>query len=371
MVVQVFAAIERPEDADGKSLLFVGTGFYISKEGHILTNASICYSADRIWVEHDGQPYLAHAVGHDLATNLSILQVEKPPADLSYVPLINEAEPVTVGTFALAITRQVGLPPSPAFGLITGRNIQFGNRMLPTTYLRTDIPSLTGENGSPIFDLKGRLIGIMNASLPEIRSSFILPTAAIRRIRDDILYYGEVQYAWFGLNATPVRHADGKSFVLLEGVMPDSPASGIGLKAGDHIVKIGNYPIHDHQDLRDAVFFTPPEQNISIAVERDGKIIEVPMKAGRRLIPDPELPEDRRAAAQEAAIPGQQIQLMQPVVPDATSLPKQEELPAEGKKEDANTAEEEVSQATKPGKEHTPIKPDPLDENQIEKAEAK
>ena len=59
--------------------------------------------------------------------------------------------------FVLSISRQIGLDPSPSFGMITGHNVQFGNRLLPTTYLRTNLPSQTGESGAPVFDLNESL----------------------------------------------------------------------------------------------------------------------------------------------------------------------------------------------------------------------
>lgn len=382
VVVQVFAAVDRPatkipENKDdeqpllSKSLLFVGSGFFISREGHILTNASICYGADRVWIEYQGLYYSAEPVGHDLITNLSILKVHELPIGMQHVTLPNVNDLAEPSSLVLAITRQVGLPPSPAMGIITGQDIQFGNRILPTTYLRADIASQTGESGSPVFDLNGQLVGMMIASLPEIRSSFILPVKAIRRVRDDIIFSGEVRYAWFGLKATQTNLRDHQTRVVLDEVVNGSPAAAAEFKVGDILKRIGDFIIDDDRALREAVFYTPPEQNVGVVVERNGEIIEFPMKVGLREFNEPDLPEERQNAARQAAIPGQEIRLSPPILPDATALPKAPKPQQAPLKENAET---EVEKSAEPSSQETqdaniprPIDPRPLGENQIER----
>jgi len=280
--VQVFAATD-PDNKDEKSVLFVGSGFLISKEGHILTNASIAYNADRIWIEHAGIPRAAEIIGQDVITNLSVLQLVKPLEGEPHVKLAETTQLPEVGSTAIAITRQMGLPPSPSQGMVTGHNIAFGNRPLPAVYLRVSIPSKTGEGGSPVFDLNGQLIGIMIATLPEIDSSFVLPTKAIRRIRDDIIFSGEVKYAWFGLRA----HLEHGKFVIIDAIEPDGPAANSELKIGDSLISIGDFIIKSDSDLRDASFYTPPGQRVTVKVNRGEKEFEYSIEVGTRKPPSP------------------------------------------------------------------------------------
>lgn len=312
VIVQVLGIIQSAKtenEEQPKNLLFLGTGFFISKEGHILTNASICFSADQIRIEYKGFAYEAEAIGHDLTTNLSVLRIKDLPEAIKHVSLPNTTDIPEISTLVVSVSRQVGLPASPSLGMITGHNIKFGNRLLPTTYLRTNIPSQTGESGSPVFDLNGQLVGIMIASLPEINASFLLPVSAIRRVRDDIIFSGEVSYAWFGLIATEIFHPEFGRRMHLDDIIPNSPAAATQFKKGDLLLKIGNFEINNDRSLREAVFFTPPDQNVAVVVERDGQKLEFPMKTGRRTIAEPERPEDRQQAARLAAIPGQAIQI--------------------------------------------------------------
>ena len=85
-VVKVFAAFDAKQPG-GKSMLFIGTGFYISKEGHILTNTNITYGANRIWVERNGIAYAAELIGSDPLTNVSIIKVFALPADFQFLRL--------------------------------------------------------------------------------------------------------------------------------------------------------------------------------------------------------------------------------------------------------------------------------------------
>ena len=74
---------------DGKQqvMLRVGTGFFISKEGHVLVSASRAAGADRVWIEHEGKTYATESVGHDRLTNVSVLQVLEPPKEFSIIKL--------------------------------------------------------------------------------------------------------------------------------------------------------------------------------------------------------------------------------------------------------------------------------------------
>ncbi len=340
----------------------MGSGFFISKEGHILTNASICYGADRVWIEYQGLYYSAESVGHDLVTNLSILRVRDVPQGMQFVSFPSKQDLPETSSLVVAITRQVGLSASPAFGMITGHDIQFGNRVLPTTYLRSDISSQTGESGSPVFDLSGQLVGMMIASLPEIRASFILPIKAICRIRDDIIFSGEVRYAWFGLKATQTQLSNHETYVVLDEIVPDSPAAATQLKIGDRIKSIGDFAINDDRALREAVFFTQPGLNVSVVVERENKTLEFPMKIGLRRVVESNLPEDRQNAARQAAIPGQEIRLTPPLLPDATKLPPKEKKSEPEKKTENLTTETDGEKSSSPA----PIQPAPLRDNQVE-----
>lgn len=283
-VVRVFAAFDA-EGSGSRRMLFVGTGFYISKEGHILTNTNITFGADRVWVEKDGIAYAAEVIGQDPLTNISVIRTLTLPPNFKFLRLSESPDPPGVGSFVIALTCELGMEPGPSMGLVKGWNTSYGDRILPTIFLRTSIPSEGGEGGSPVFDLNGALIGMIVAALPEVRSSFVLPSRAIQRIRDDILFSREVSYAFFGMQTREISDLERGPRVIIENVQEGGPAEAAGLKAGDQLLRMGDFVINRDADLRMASFFAHPDEFIAVLVLRDGEEREVALRAGKRETP--------------------------------------------------------------------------------------
>ncbi|MGE9293346.1 MAG: trypsin-like peptidase domain-containing protein [Puniceicoccales bacterium] len=310
-VVKVFAAFDGKQPG-GKSVLFIGTGFYISKEGHILTNTNVTYGADRIWVERNGIAYAAELIGSDPLTNVSIIKVFALPADFQFLRLSDSPDAPPIGSFLVALTCELGQDPGPSLGLVSGWNTNYGERVLPTIYLRSDIPSDGGEGGSPVFDVNGSLVGMLIVALPEIRSSFILPARAIQRIRDDILFSGKVTYAYFGLQTRQKSNLDSGPWVEVEGLVEAGPAAQAGLKVGDKVLEMGDFTITTDADLRIASFYQRPDEFVPLLIERDGERIELSVKPGAREAPPSAMPpvgantpqaEDAAVSEGEASAP--------------------------------------------------------------------
>ncbi len=275
-----------PNPADGPSgrtLLFVGTGFFVTREGHVLTNANITGGADRVWVEHDGVAYAAQPLGNDPVSNLALIQLTTLPKKFSFLRTGDATDLAPMGSFLESIGCELGQDPGPSLGIVTGWNTNYGERALPTTYLRTDIASDGGEGGSPVFDLNGRFVGLMVASLPEIRSSFVLPAKAVQRVLDDLMSSGHVSYGYLGIQTR--ERADPKTGrrVFVEGVEPKSPADTAGIKPGDILTAIGNTPIRGDEDLRNATFFTRPGIFLTLHIRRGDQDLDLPLRVGMRL----------------------------------------------------------------------------------------
>jgi len=306
-VVTVFAA-HSPDEGAGRPALFIGTGFYISRDGHILTNTNTIFGADRVWVERDGVGYLAEVIGSDPLTNVAIIKSLAIPDDFQYLRFSEKPRPPEVGSFVVALTSEHGMAPGPSMGLVNGWNTRYGDRVLPTVYLRSDIPFDGGEGGSPVFDINGSLIGMVIVSLPETRSSFILPARAVQRIRDDILFSGKVTFAHFGFNTLQKPDIERGAHIEIEGVEPGGPAERGGVKSGDILKKVGDFDISADQDLRTAFFYTRPNELVNVVVDRSGEEIELPIKVGVRQAPPTAMPPVQRSpedtyAALEGAPP--------------------------------------------------------------------
>jgi serine protease Do len=301
-IVRVKAAYAGDE-VDGKQqvLLRVGTGFFISKEGHILVSASRAAGASRVWVEHQGKPYATESVGHDRQTNVSVLRVLEPPAEFSTIKLDAAQAMPQVGSIAIAITSPLDFEPTPVIGLFTGVERKLGNKVFPTSYIRTSIPVDGGQGGCPILDLNGRFIGMSVASITELNGSFSLPVDALVRVRDDLIFSGHIIHGWMGFEVTTKLHADDSNGVYISKVLTGAPAAQAGLKKDDQLVSIAGRSIEDVFDVPGAFFFTRANQFTPVEVYRGEELLKLSVKTLSRPEKEPIImvePEDAAATSQ-------------------------------------------------------------------------
>lgn len=275
-IVRVVGAKEKSRGST--PTLFVSTGFLVSSEGHVITSSNSVHDVDEIWIEHMHQSYPAAIVGRDSVSNVAVLKLKQLPQTFSYITIADDTRRLPVSTLLFSISCEMGLDPGPSWGLLTGYNLYYSDRVLPTTHIRTDIPSGGGEGGAPVFDLNGNFIGMMAVSLPDIQSSFVLPASALRRVRDDIMFGGAVQYGYLGM-----RINERAIFVLgspleVDYVVEGSPAQKAGVKRGDKVIRVGGRAIQELMDLHDATFFARPGHYLPIDLEREGKRLHVSLK---------------------------------------------------------------------------------------------
>ena len=189
------------------------------------------------------------------------------------------------------------LSPTPSFGMVSGVESRFGQHIFPCGLIRTDIPANPGDGGSPLIDLNGRLVGIQVGAISEINSTYVLPARAALRVRDDLLFSGKVSEGWIGFEvALDTSVADGTR-VLLRSVIKGTPAEQAGMRPGDQIVQVGVYPIHDLDDLRNALFYTKVGEYVLVKLLRDGALSELTVRIAPR-------PADDGADSQSLVQPG-------------------------------------------------------------------
>jgi len=291
-VVRVKVVTEKL-DSSGKPTRWVSSGFFIDRKGRVLTNLATTDTPTRVWIEADRLPFLAEMVGFDPETGLALLQVVKLPPRFEVIGLEESPETLPVGSLALAITSPLEFDPTPFLGLVAGYESQFSSFRFPFTYMRVTIPAGPGENGSPVLDLEGRLAGISVASLPDVRSSYLVPARAVRRIVQDLEELGRVAYA-----DLPIRFAERpdaqklERLVVVDYVSPDSSASRADVRVGDIVRQLGSVTVRSLNDIRDALFYSHPGQFISLEVERDGRRIPfaLPLEEKTALHPPPPPP---------------------------------------------------------------------------------
>ncbi len=264
-------AIYPPQENEEVPQVVIGTGFFISREGLILTNASIVAQPLRVWIEHDDIAYSAEVLGLDERTNIAFLRTHSLPPAFSFFHLVDSPELPRLGSFVLRFSMPLEFKASPSLGLVSGYESRFGERFFPCTYIRTSVSAGPGDGGSAYMDLTGRLLGIQVGSLPDVDSSYILPARAAMRIRDDILFTGKVTYGWIGFEVEVQSSIEfGRRLVLSE-VFAGSPAEQAGLLAGDVLRQIGDYRIRVLDDLRNAMFYTRVGQYVDVVLDRESQ----------------------------------------------------------------------------------------------------
>src|SRR6056300_566147 len=231
-VVRVKATRKDTLEEKTNRVLKMGSGFFVSKEGHVLTTG-LLRNADQIWVEHEKSFYLAQLIGHDYLCNVSLLKVVDPKKDFPFLSVSERAENLSPGSFLVGLTCALEFKVGPTFGLFQSHEISFGTNLFPTKMIRSSVPLGPGEIGAPIFDLNGRFVGIAHAALSDLGSSFILPAEACLRIRDGLLLSGNVEYGWFGVTVSRKLNASNSFDIVVEGTVDGSPASKSSLKKGD------------------------------------------------------------------------------------------------------------------------------------------
>jgi len=299
-VVRVKATRKDTLEEKTNRVLKMGSGFFVSKDGHVLTTG-LLRNADQIWVEHEKSFYLAQLIGHDYLCNVSLLKVVDPKKDFPFLSVSDRAENLSPGSFLVGLTCALEFKVGPTFGLFQSHEISFGTNLFPTKMIRSSVPLGPGEIGAPIFDLNGRFVGIAHAALSDLGSSFILPADACLRIRDGLLLSGKVDYGWFGVTVSRKLNASNSFDIVVEGTVDDSPASKSSLKKGDIIQEIGEVKVEDRGDLAHAAFFASPGTVIDFLVRRDEKVVTVPIKVEKRSVLIKE--DESQIAEVDGAIP--------------------------------------------------------------------
>lgn len=267
-------------DAEGNEnvSLTVLSGFFIGSEGTVLTNAIPLNDSARTRVEINGLQYLAIPIAADQVSNLGLIRLAKPPPDLRFVDLDDAELEVELGSIAYGITSPLHFASTPKLGLVTGQESSFQDIEFPLSYTRVSIPSGPAEGGSPVFNTNGRLIGVSVASLPDIESSYLVPTKALQKIVRELKKGAPPIYPTLGAafeqlgNPATLEH-----YVEVSQVAEKSSAAQTGLAKGDVLVSFNELPISSLDDLRDAIFYSEIGSFVTLKVRRKDKELEIPL----------------------------------------------------------------------------------------------
>jgi S1-C subfamily serine protease len=322
-VVTIYALFDGHGEGPGQAEV-QGSGFVASDNGYILTNSHVittagegavgseAEAAETVFVEfRDGDRVRAEIVGWDVFDDVGVLRVDPDEHELAPVPL-GDSSAVVVGEPVAAIGSPFGQASSLAVGVVSavGRSVS----SLTSAYhvvdvIQTDAPINRGNSGGPLFDARGRVIGI-NA---QIRSEsgnaegvgFAIPINAARRSLEQLVETGTVRYAWVGVATQTVTASIAEELgydldggAAIQSVVPASPAAEAGLRAGDDVVRLEGFEFARGGDVVVAIDGRPvkttedlvrivagelfPGEEVEFTVVRDGRRVVVPVVLGDR-----------------------------------------------------------------------------------------
>jgi serine protease Do len=260
-----------------------GSGFIVSSDGLILTNAHVVRDADEVTVKlSNRREYKAKVLGSDKSTDVAVLKINAK--NLPVVSLGNPTQ-LAVGDYVLAIGSPFGFEQSATAGIVSakGRSLP-GDGYVP--FIQTDVAVNPGNSGGPLFDAAGNVVGINSQIYSQTGGymglSFAIPIDVALRVKDQIVTTGKVVHARLGVEIQELNQPLADSFklsapdgALVANVTPGSPAEKAGLQAGDVILGYNSQPIHRSGDLPALVSASKPGDKASLDVWRAGKKIHL------------------------------------------------------------------------------------------------
>lgn len=276
-----------------------GSGFIVSGDGLILTNAHVVRDAKQVTVKlSDRREYAARVLGSDPATDVAVLKV-----DAKGLPTVTLGDPrsLQVGDWVLAIGAPFGFEQTATQGIVSakGRSLP-GDSVVP--FIQTDAAVNPGNSGGPLFDAAGRVVGI-NAQIYSQSGgfqglAFAIPLDVALHVKEQIVATGKVEHARLGVTVQDLSAPLAASFglaapdgALVAGVAPGSAAAKAGLQPGDVITSVGGEPVQVAGDLSQRIGLARPGERMALGVWRDKSRTELSVTLDRAE------PEGRQAAA--------------------------------------------------------------------------
>jgi 2-alkenal reductase len=318
-VVTIFAFF----GSDGGGSGGQGSGFVVSDDGYILTSSHVVTNAgagdaenvdaaDEVFVEfRDGDRVAARVLGWDLFDDIALLKVDPKHHPLTAVPL-GDSSRVVVGEPVAAIGSPFGAENSLATGVVsaTGRTIPaLTSAFSLVNAIQIDAPINRGNSGGPLFDARGRVIGInaqirSNSGLSE-GVGFAVPINSAKRSMEELIQHGSVAYAYIGVHTDDLWPAlarrlglDVSRGALISDVVPDGPAARAGLRGGgkaltfqgtevdtggDVVVGVNGLRVRSGDDLvRIVTNDLKPGMRAIFTVVRGDKRLEIPVVVTER-----------------------------------------------------------------------------------------
>lgn len=259
----------------------VGSGFIISSDGYVLTNAHVVDGADEVLVKlTDKREFKAKIIGVDKRTDVALVKIDS--ANLPTLTLGNSSK-TRVGEWVIAIGSPFNLDNTVTAGIVSAKARDTGE-YLPL--IQTDVAVNPGNSGGPLINMNGEVIGInsqiYSRSGGYMGISFAIPIEEALRVTEQLKQFGKVTRGRIGIQIGEVSKEVEESLnlpkaqgVLVQKTEPNSPAEKAGIEPGDIILSYANTPIEKPNDLPRLVGNTKPGVSVPLKIWRKGKIKEI------------------------------------------------------------------------------------------------
>jgi serine protease Do len=283
---------EAPERIPQRSL---GSGVIVDPTGVALTNAHVVERATDIEViTLDGSKHRAKVIGLDKKTDLAVLKLDDGKNSFRYARM-GDSDKVQVGDWVLAVGSPFGLQSTVTAGIISAKARQIGQGPFDD-FLQTDAAINPGNSGGPLVNMQGEVIGINTAIVAGGSGiGFAIPSNMARKIYAELRDKGRVTRGWLGVSIQPLTPELAREFgvkdakgVLVNEVVPDSPAAKAGVQRGDVLVDFDGKKMEGPGDLQRAVVLMAPDQLAKLKVWREQKELTLEVRIGQA-------PDDREA----------------------------------------------------------------------------
>ena len=256
----------------------IGSGFIISPDGYILTNAHVVDGVKEVHVKlTDRREFTAKVVGTDPKTDVALIKIDA--ANLPTVR-IGSARNVEVGQWVVAMGSPFGFENSLTAGVVSAKSRSLpGDGYVP--FIQTDVAVNPGNSGGPLFDMNGNVIGInsqiYSRSGGYMGVSFAIPIDVAMHVKDELAKSGHVTRGRIGVAIQSVNQSLAQSFglakpegALVSSVADNSPAARAGIRPGDVILAWNGKTIDDSAELPGLVADTPPGKHATVKLWRNG-----------------------------------------------------------------------------------------------------
>jgi serine protease Do len=268
-----------------------GSGFVVDRSGLVVTNDHVVDGASAISVRlADGRRFDADLVGRDTPTDLALVKIREPPADLP-VERLGDSDKLRVGDWLLAIGNPFGLNTSVSLGILSATARDLGSGPYDE-FLQTDAAINPGNSGGPLFSLNGEVVGVNTAIVNSDsggRIGFAIPSSLVRALLPQLQRAGGVRRGALGVysqDLTPELAAAlgmaGRRGAVVNGFVPGSAGRAAGLAVDDIVVSLDGRPIESARALTRLVGLKRPGEMVRLGVIRGRQAATIGVRLGER-----------------------------------------------------------------------------------------